>query len=181
MPSSYIAPAVHITMAEVFGPTDIRRATYIEHEWLWEVSNNSRSAEGYLAFFLEYKHDKWQAFDELFFEYVPNKGFVHNKGIFRGSDASKEFAKFAEGNISGRLAVVTLEPGERVNLNASLKIPGPMFSQAAKEWWENNNNAAFHLTIAIVQLPSPDSPMDAGVELVEHRYPKVWEVDNRGW
>ena len=56
MPSSYIAPAEHIKMAEVFGPTDIRRATYIEHEWVWEVSNNSRSADGYLAFYLEYKH-----------------------------------------------------------------------------------------------------------------------------
>ena len=184
MPSSYIAPAEHIKMAEVFGPTDIRRATYIEHEWVWEVSNNSRSADGYLAFYLEYKHDKWQQQDEMFFEYVPNKGFVHNKGmmgIIGGSDASRKFAEFAEGNISGRLAVVTLEPGLRVNLNASLTIPGPMFSLAAKEWWEKNNDAAFHLTIKIFQLPSPDSLCEAGVELVEHRYPKIWEVDNRGW
>jgi len=178
-----VTPGSHIR--DLVGPVEVSSRRGILLTWKWAVRNNgNRSA--FIDTYIKYQHDRGGIFgarDETLFEYLPGEGVVYGRSGAGGITDSYRVKRFAE---IGRIMVapgrsVEVKPNAGLDITGSVLIPGPLRGPKALEWWKDNKDARFNITFALYLQKYHNERMGSANKIMEHYYPRLWEVAKDGW
>ncbi|HIB69447.1 MAG TPA: hypothetical protein EYO33_31285 [Phycisphaerales bacterium] len=180
---------------------EIKGAKKLGMEWL-SVVRNEGEGPGWVDWWIEFKHDKGSFVgigggDTLWVEYAPgwpvskihpyDKGSGGLKPIAKGALTGPEQRNFAA---IGGVEVspgksIRVDPGETINFEGTLTIPGPGFSPKAAEFWRfmettggSRDTWNFHLTVDLIEQREPGAYYEGGraQTIARHRWENIFSV-----